>query len=244
MLTAPRCTDRGFAMKACLFALLAVLVLILSLAAHAQTATPTPSPTPSAVLIYDLELEKTDRSVNFTFFKDGFLVVEPEASSFSSIVVLTDPNTFTFYQAADFVTGSYNEILDYAGRRNAVLFGAMAGGNSTTDNAALQVIGPIDRSTGVGGGLRAELSDKMRGYLLASGSEVESTTTIGTTTQFEYGYAGFSKAKAEFNKGLTKQVNNLDLDAAGAITFLEQYLFNRGIPGPTPTPSPTPSPTP
>jgi hypothetical protein len=84
----------------------------------------------------------------------------------------------------------------------------------------------------------------MRGYLLASGAEVESTTTNGTSTQFEYGYAGFSKAKAEFNKGLTKQVNNQDLDVAGAITFLEQYLSARGIPGPTPTPSPSPSPTP
>lgn len=231
-------------MKARLSVLLASLVLLASFPVWAQTATPTPSPTPSPVLIYDLELEKTDRSVNFTFFKDGFLVVEPGASSFSTIVVLTDPNTFSFYQAADFVTGSYSEILDYAGRRNAVLFGAVSGGNSTTDNAALQVIGPIDRSTGVGGGLRAELSDKLRGYLLASGPEVESTTTNGTTTSFEYGYAGFSKAKAEFNKGLTKQVNNQGLDVAGAITFLEKYLFARGIPGPTPTPSPTPSPTP
>jgi hypothetical protein len=226
------------------FPLFAALILLLPLVAFSQTATPTPSPTPSPVLIYDLELDKTGRSVNFTFFKDGFLVVDLGASSFSSIVVLTDPNTFSFYQAADFVSGSYTEILDYAGRSNAVLFGATAGGNSTTENTALQVIGPIDRSSGVGGGLRAEFSDKMRGYFLASGAEVESTTTNGTATQFEYGYAGFSNAKAEFNKGLTKQVNNEGLDVAGAITFLEKYLSARGIPGPTPTPSPTPSPTP
>ena len=103
------------------FPLFAALVLLLPLVAFSQTATPTPSPTPSAVLIYDLELEKTGRSVNFTFFKDGFLVVDPGAASFSSIVVLTDPNTFSFYQAADFVSGSYTEILDYAGRNNAGL---------------------------------------------------------------------------------------------------------------------------
>ena len=213
--------------------------------AFSQTPTPTPSPTPSPtpkpVLIYDLELEKTGRSVNYTFFKDGFIVVDPEAATFSTIVVLSDPNTFNFYQAADFVSGSYSEILDYAGRRNVVLFGTTSGTTATTDNAALQVIGPIDTSSKVGGGFRSEYSDKMRGYLLASGPEVEATTTNGTTTGFEYGYAGFSKAKAEFNKGLTKEVNNQSLDASGAVDFLEKYLSDRGVPGPTPTPSPSPS---
>ena len=155
--------------------------------------------------------------------------------------MLTDPNTFNFYQAADFVSGSYSEILDYAGRRNVVLFGSSSGTAATTDNAALQVIGPIDNSGKVGGGFRAEYSDKMRGYLLASGPEVEATTSNGTTSGFEYGYAGFSKAKAEFNKGLTKEVNNQSRDASGAVDFLEKYLSDRGIPGPTPTPSPTPS---
>jgi hypothetical protein len=102
--------------------LFAALVFLLPLVAFSQTAKPTPR-----VLIYDLELEKTGRSVNYTFFKDGFLVVDPEAATFSSIVVLTDPNTFNFYQAADFVSGSYSEILDYAGRRNVVLFGTTSG---------------------------------------------------------------------------------------------------------------------
>ncbi len=220
-------------------------LFLFPLLAFSQTPTPTPSPTPTpaptAVLIYDLELEKTGRSVNYTFFKDGFLVVDPGAENFSSIVVLTDPNTFSFYQAADFVSGSYSEILDYAGRRNVVLFGSSSGTAATTDNAALQVIGPIDRSSKVGGGLRAEYSDKMRGFLLASGPEIEGTSANGTTTGFEYGYAGFSKATAEFNKGLTKEVNSQSLDAAGAVDFLEKYLSDRGIPGPTPTPSPTPS---
>lgn len=216
--------------------LLAFLFLF-PLLAFSQTPTPTPSP----VLIYDLELEKTGRSVNYTFFKDGFLVVDPGAQSFSSIIVLSDPNTFTFYQAADLVSGSYKEILDYAGRRNVVLFGSSSQSETSTDNAALQVIGPIDRSNKVGGGMRAEYSDKMRGYLLASGPEIEGTSDDDSTTAFEYGYAGFSKAKAEFNKGLTKEVNNQSLDASGAVDFLEKYLSNRGIPAPTPTPSPTPS---
>ena len=223
--------------------LLFALLFLSAFPAFSQTPTPTPTPTPSPVLIYDLELEKTGRSVNYTFFKDGFLVVDPEAATFSTIVVLTDPNTFNFYQAADFVSGSYSEILDYAGRRNAVLFGTTTGTTATTDNAALQVIGPIDNSGKVGGGYRAEYSDKMRGYLLASGPEVEATTTNGTTSGFEYGYAGFSKAKAEFNKGLTKEVNNQSLDASGAVDFLEKYLSDRGIPGPTPTPLSSPAPS-
>jgi len=220
-------------------------LFLFPLLAFSQTPTPTPSPTPTPtptpVLIYDLELEKTGRSVNCTFFKDGFLVVDPGAENFSSIVVLTDPNTFSFYQAADFVSGSYSEILDYAGRRNVVLFGSSSGTAATTDNAALQVIGPIDRSSKVGGGLRAEYSDRLTGYLLASGPEIEGASANGTTTGFEYGYAGFSKARAQFNKGLTKEVNNQSLDASGAVDFLEKYLSDRGIPGPTPTPSPSPS---
>lgn len=215
------------------------------LLAFSQTATPTPSPTPtptpSPVLIYDLKLEKTGRSVNYTFFKDGFVVVDPEASTFSTVVVLTDPNTFNFYQAANFVSGSYNEILDYAGRRNVVLFGSSAGIAATADNAAMQVIGAIDRSGKVGGGLRAEYSDKLTGYLLASGPGMAGSSANGTTAGYEYGYAGFSKARADFNKGLTKEVNNQSLDASGVVDFLEKYLSDRGIPGPTPTPSPTPS---
>jgi hypothetical protein len=84
----------------------------------------------------------------------------------------------------------------------------------------------------------------MTGYFLASGPEISTTSTNGTVTSFEYGYAGFSRATAQFNKGLTREVNNEGLDTDGAITFLEQYLSARGIPGPTPTPSPSPSPTP
>jgi hypothetical protein len=206
--------------------------------ALAQTPTPTPTPAPEPLLVYDLELDKTGRSVNYTFFKNGFLVADPEASSFSTVVVLTDPNTFNFYQAGDFVTGTYNEIRDYAGRRHAILFGATAGTSASSDNAALQVVGPIDRHGGVGGGMRADYSNKMRGYFMASGAESQSNNTL------EYGYAGFSNAKAEFNKSLTRQINGQNLDIPGAIKFLEKYLSDRGIPGATPIPSPTPSPTP
>lgn len=219
------------------FILLAVLVFSIPSSSFAQSASPTPSPTPSPVLIYDLKLDKTGRSVNYTFFKDGFLVVDPGESTFSSIVVLTDPNKFTFYKAANFVTGNYSEVRDYAGRRDVVLFGA----SSSSDNAALQVIGPMDRNTGVGGDLKAVYAAQMRGYLLASGPEI-TTTTNGTVTNFEYGYAGFSKATAEFNKGLTRRVNGEGLDLSGALDFLEKYLTARGIPGPTPTPSPSPTP--
>jgi hypothetical protein len=221
--------------------LLAFSVLFLPVSLLAQSASPTPSPTPSALLVYDLKLQKTGRSVNYTFFKDGFLVADPSDASFSTIVVLTDPNKFTTYKAANFVTGNYNLVRDYAGRRNAVVFGSSSSGS---DNASIQVIGPVDRNTGVGGDQTAIYAEKMTGYLLASGPEISTTSTNGTVTSFEYGYAGFSRATAQFNKGLTREVNNEGLDTDGAITFLEQYLSARGIPGPTPTPSPSPSPTP
>lgn len=225
--------------------LFAIGILLFSANAQTPTPSPTPTPTPSPdpLLVYDLELDKTGRSVNYTFFKDGYLVADPKASTFSTIVVLTDPNTFNFYQAGGFVTGSYNEVRDYAGRRNAILFGATAGTSTASDNVAIQIIGPIDRRSGVGGGMKADFSERLRGYFMASGTEIESSGN-GTSSKFEYGYAGFSKAKADFNKGLTKQVNGQGLDVAGAVAFLEKYLSDRGIPGATPVPTPTPSPTP
>jgi hypothetical protein len=83
----------------------------------------------------------------------------------------------------------------------------------------------------------------MRGYFMASGAETQ-TNGNGTTSDFEYGYAGFSKAKAEFNKSLTREVNGQGLDVAGAVSFLGKYLSDRGVPGSTPFPSPTPIVTP
>jgi len=219
------------------FPLLAFFVVFLPVRSFAQSASPTPAPTPSALLVYDLNLQKTGRSVNYTFFKDGFLVLDPSDEAFSTIVVLTDPNKFSFYKAANFVTGNYNVVRDYAGRRNAVAFGSTSTGS---DNASMQVIGPIDRNAGVGGEQSSIYAEKMTGYLLASGPEIITSSANGTITAFEYGYAGFSRAVAEFNKGMTRRINNESLDLSGALDYLEKYLTTRGILGPTPTPSPTP----
>jgi len=194
------------------------------------------------LLIYNLSLEKTGRSVNYTFFDSGYLVVDLAASTFSSVIVLTDPNTFTYYQTAGLVTGSYSTMLDYSGYDNAVLFGASSG----TDNAALQAIGAIESNRNIGGDQRSNLARKLRGYFLASGAEVNASTGNGTATSFEYGFAGSSEATATYDSNLTKQANNQGLDSAGALDLIGQILANRGVPGytPTPTPSPTPTPTP
>ena len=199
------------------------------------------------LLIYNLSLEKTGRSVNYTFFDSGYLVVDLAASSFSSVIVLTDPNTFTYYQTAGLVTGNYSTMLDYSGYDHAVLFGASSG----ADNAALQVIGAIESNRNIGGDQRSNLARKLRGYFLASGAQVNAstgngTTSNGTATSFEYGYAGSSEATATYDSNLTKQANNQGLDSAGALDLIGQILANRGVPGytPTPTPSPTPTPTP
>jgi hypothetical protein len=203
------------------------------------------------LLIYNLELNKTGRSVNYIFFDEGYLVVDLAASTFSSVIVLTDPNKFSFYQSAGLVSGNYSTILDYTGNDNAVMFGASSG----ADNAALQVIGAIESNRNIGGDQRSNLSRKLSGYFLASGAQVNastgngtgnSTTSNGTATSFEYGYAGFSKATATYDSNLTRQANNQGLDSAGALDLIGQILSNRGVPGytPTPTPSPTPTPTP
>lgn len=165
-------------------------------------------------------------------------MVDPDAATFSSIVVLSDPGSTAFYQAADYVTGKYNELIDFAGRRNAFLFGAVSASTTNADNAALQLTGLIDRFAKVGPGSRAEYANKLRGYMLYSAAEIKGKTTNGLTTGFFYGFAGFAKALANFNKNLTKEVNTLGLDTPDAIYFLEKQLFANGIPGPTPTPKP------
>jgi hypothetical protein len=205
----------------------AVVLFAFGAVAHAQ------------LLVYELSLSKTGRSVNYTFFQGGYLLVDTAASTFSSVIVLSDPNTFFFYQAPSLISGSYNTMLDYTGNQHAVLFGASAGA-STSDSGALQVIGDLDRYSSVGGGKHSQLSKKLTGYFLASGPQGNATTTNGTTSSFEYGYAGASKATAEYKSDLTKQVNNDKLASADALSYLQTLLTNRGIPGPTPTPSPTP----
>jgi len=214
------------------YALLASLMLLAS-SASAQ------------LLIYGLSLDKTGRSVNYTFFDRGYLVVDLAASTFSSVIVLSDPNTFTQYQTAGLVTGSYETMLDYSGYNHAVLFGASSG----TDNAALQVIGKIESNKSIGGKKRSNLANKLQGYFLTSGAQVDSstsnssnsTTSNGTTT-FEYGYAGFSKATATYDSNLTTKANNEGLDSADALNLIGQILSNRGVPGFSPTPTPTPTP--
>jgi hypothetical protein len=205
------------------------------------------SPVKAQVLIYDLALDETGRSVNYTFFDSGYLVVDLSASTFSSVIVLTDPNTFRYYQTADLLAGSYETMLDYSGHNHAVMFGASSG----TDNAALQVIGNIESNSNIGGEQRSILAKKLQGYFLASGAQVDaitgnSTTSNSTGTAFEYGYAGSSKATATYNIKLTKQANNQGYGSAAALNLVGQILANRGVPGytPTPTPSPTPTPTP
>ena len=205
----------------------AVLLFAFGAVAHAQ------------LLVYKLSLSKTGRIVNYTFFEGGYLVVDTAASTFSSVIVLSDPNTFLFYQAPSLISGSYNTMIDYTGNQHAVMFGASAAA-STSDSGALQVIGDLDRYSSVGGGKSARLSEKLTGYLLASGPQGNATTTNGTTSSFEYGYAGASKATAEYKSDLTKKVNNDKLASADALSYLQTILTNKGISGPTPTPTPTP----
>ena len=208
----------------------AVLLFAFGAVGHAQ------------LLIYDLSLSKTGTSVNYTFFQNGFLVVDTAASSFSSVIVLTDPNTFNYYQAPSLIEGSYNTIQDYTGKQNAIMFGASVAA-TTGDSGALQLVGAIDKHAVVGEEMRANLSKKLTGYLLASGTQVNASTKNGTQTALEYGFAGSSKATAEYNSHLTRDVNNKGFASANALNYLGQLLTRKGVlggPSPTPTPSPTP----
>jgi len=197
------------------------------------------------VVVYELSFSNTGQNVNYSFLKGGYLVVDENASSFSSVVVLNDPVTFQPYYTTGLLSGSYMTMLEEGSNNEVAVIYSMSGGSGdSADNIAFQVIGDTDNDTSVGGGASLPIAKKLKGFLLASAAESGTTSTTGNST-FTYGFAGSSKATAKFQSGLTKDANNNRMDAATTVTYLTEVLTERGIgPEPTPTPSPSPSPSP
>ncbi len=196
------------------------------------------------VVVYELSFSNTGPNVNYSFLQGGYLVVDENASSFSSVVVLNDPVTFQPYYTTGLLSGSYLTMLEEGSNNEVAVIYSMSGGSDSADNIAFQVIGDTDNDTSVGGGASLPIAKKLKGFLLASAAESGTTSTTGNST-FTYGFAGSSKATAKFQSGLTKDANNNRMDAATTVTYLTEVLTNRGIgPEPTPTPSPSPEPSP
>lgn len=196
------------------------------------------------MVIYEVSFDDTGPGVNYSFIQGGYLVVDQNASSFSSVVVLNDPATWLPYYTTGLLAGSYMTMLEEgSGNEVAVIYSMSGGGNGTTsgDSLAFQVIGDTSDNVKVGGGASLPIAKKLRGFLLASAPETGTVDASGNST-FTYGFAGSSKATAKFESGFTREANDNRLDSAGTLTALTELLKNRGI-GPEPTPTPSPSPT-
>jgi hypothetical protein len=201
------------------------------------------NPVRAELLIYELNLNQTGTTVNYQSIPGGYVVVDHAAQTFSSVMILSDPDTNQPYYVTDLLSGSYIELSGESGGNFAVM-SSFGGTSESGESVAFQVIGKTSGDTDVGPGVSLRVAKKLKGYFLANGEEVISTDEDGEAT-IEYGFAGSSKATAKFDSGSTQFANDSKLTSSAAITAITTALENNGIgPEPTPTPSPTPSPTP
>ena len=205
------------------------------------------------ILIYDLSFNRTGPAVNAPDLEGGYLLVDENSATVTSLIILNDPVTYLPYYTSGLLTANYMEMIEEGSNTEFAVIYSMSGG-SDADNLGFQILGKTSR-TEVGGGSSLKIARKLRGYMLTSSAESSTTTdsttssttdttgssTTTETSSFSYGFASSSKVTAQLDSGLTKEVNNERLDAAGALKKLETELKNRGI-GPEATPSPSPTP--
>ncbi len=200
-------------------------------------------PAGAELLVYSLRLDPTSDSVNYPGILGGYLVVDEDAGSFSSAMILRDPDTNRRYYTTSFLSGSYFELLREGGGVSSVL-SSLGGGSGSGESVAFQVVGRTDGGTNVGGGVSLRVAKKLRGFLMTNAEESATSSTTGDPL-LELGFAGASRADVKYESGSTRNANNARMTSATAITAITRTLERQGIrPEATPTPAPTPSPTP
>lgn len=211
------------------------------------------------LLIYDLSFSNLSTTVNYAFAQDGFLVVDPVAGTFSSVIVLVDPNTALLFSTTSLLSGTYTTMFSEGnGNEYAVLASSSAAG-SGADNLAFQVVGELSSGVPISQRRVADVARTLRGVLFASAAEsssINATTSNSTTSNsttanstFTFGFAGQSRVRAELDRGFTRDANGSGLDSAGALAIATTVLENRGVlpqasPSPSPAATATPAPTP
>lgn len=198
-------------------------------------------PAGAGLLVYSLRLEPTGTTVNYPGIAGGYLVVDDDAGSFSSVMILRDPDTNRRFYTTSFLSGSYFELLREGGGVSSVL-SSLSGGSGGGEAVAFQVVGKTDGGTNVGGGVSLRVAKKLRGFLMTNAEESSISSTTGDPL-LELGFAGASKASADFESGSTRNANNARMTSATAITEITRTLERQGI-RPEATPTPAPSPTP
>ncbi len=197
-------------------------------------------------VVYNLSFGNTLNTVNYSMFQSGYLIADPTAGTFSTVLILVDPNTFRLYYSADLASGSYFEVRGEAdGARHAVMFGS-TGGSGGVDNVALQLVGKVDRRVGLGDGTSTRVAGGLRGILLASAPGTVPTEN-SEETEPTFGFAGQSRLRAGLDIDLTNLVNSSTDEEATAVSVITDLLESWGITteaSPSPSPSPTATPTP
>ncbi len=197
-------------------------------------------PAGAELLVYSLRLEPTGTTVNYPGIPGGYLVVDENTGSFSSVMILRDPGTNLRYYTTNFLSGSYFQLLREGGGVSSVL-SSLAGSSGSGDDVAFQAVGNTDGGTNVGADASLRVAKKLRGFLMTNAEESFTTGTSGDP-QLELGFAGSSRANVDFESGSTRNANNARMTSAAAITAISRTLERQGIrPEPTPTPSPTPA---
>jgi len=217
------------------------------------------------VISYSLDFSRTGRSVNYPNPQGGYLVVDIESGTASSIVLLDDPDTGEQYYTTGLFSGQYfTATSDGSGRESDVV---SAGTGGAIDSASLQVSGRKDSNVDIGGGSDVDAARRMVGFALMSGADAVVVEAEGddpdASVDESLGYVGTARVTARFAEGDTKNFNDNAKSASDAIAAYAEFYDNAGIsgeggnnpnpppgPGPipdpdvTPTPEPSPTPTP
>ena len=206
----------------------------------------------AAVAVYDLSFDTTGPSVNFSFLRGGYLVVDCDTNAVSSVCVLVDPDTLLWYYTTGLISGTFLEVIQETGPQpgtppnpdvsNTYNVVVSSGNGTAADNTAMQLIGKTSGNVGVGGATKLKIAKKLRGYLMLSADD-SVTVNDDMTITYTFGFAGNSKVTAGLQSEFTNFANDKLLDAAGTLDYLTLVLKNRGV-NPEPTPTPTPTPTP
>lgn len=196
------------------------------------------------LLIYEMSFSSTGPRVNHPNFLNGVAVIDSQAGSFSTILVLEDPLTGIPFYTSSLLSGSYFELSEKGGGDIYAVMQGNTGGDDLVESVSMQAVGETSRNVDVGPGTSQRVARRMKGFFLANSTETVVTDEDGKT-HIETGFAGSNRVTARFDASSTREANKRRLDVDGAITVISQNLEKRGIrPEPTPTPAPPPGPSP
>jgi hypothetical protein len=181
-----------------------------------------PTSADAQVLVYDVEFEEFDSSINFTFFERGFFVVEALGGNGSFIFTFEDDGKDFYLTAAD--AGELFFAVK-PGMERAVMRAS-----AVTDSAQTQylIIGKLDSTVSFnlrGQRVSARVATRMTGNVLASDSEPD----VEFTPDAEIGFAGFAQMSADLNEKRTLQAKRTDQTVAGAVQGIIDELTELGF---------------